>query len=165
MTLPDGVTLRTAVVADADAGARLHRECWREAYGPITDRVALAEHLADEAGWAARWTTQIETGFAPLLAVDEQDTPIGFARSGAGRDEDVPGLLELYALYVRAAWHGTGIGAALFDGVVGTAAAYLWVLEDNARARAFYRRQGFAPDGARERYEPLATWEIRMVRG
>ena len=31
----------------------------------------------------------------------------------------------------------------------------LWVLEDNARARAFYRRQGFAPDGARERYEPL----------
>ena len=94
MTLPDGVTLRTAVVADADAGARLHRECWREAYGPITDRVALAEHLADEAGWAARWTTQIETGFAPLLAVDEQGTPIGFARSGQRLREGPDGRLR-----------------------------------------------------------------------
>ena len=90
VTLPDGVTLRTAVVADADAGSRLHRDCWREAYGPITDLAALEQHLADEAGWVARWQAQIEAGFAPLLAVDADGTPVGFARAGASRDEDVP---------------------------------------------------------------------------
>lgn len=164
MTLPDGVTLRIAVVEDAGAGSRLHRDCWREAYGPITDLAALEQHLADEAGWVARWQAQIEAGFAPLLAVDADGTTVGFARAGASRDEDVPDTLELYALYVRAAWYGTGIGHALFDRVVGTAPAFMWVLEDNARARAFYRRQGFEPDGARERYEPLSAWEIRMVR-
>jgi GNAT superfamily N-acetyltransferase len=164
VTLPAGVTLRTAVLADAEAGARLHRDCWRESYGPITDLTALEEHLADEAGWTARWATQIEAGFAPLLAVEPEDVPVGFARSGDSRDDDVPDTVELYALYVRTAWHGSGIGAALFDRVIGTAPAVLWVLEDNARARAFYRRQGFEPDGARERYEPLSAWEIRMVR-
>jgi RimJ/RimL family protein N-acetyltransferase len=38
------------------------------------------------------------------------------------------------------------------------------VLEDNVRARGFYARNGFVPDGAREFYDDLGTWEIRMVR-
>ncbi len=43
--------------------------------------------------------------------------------------------------------------------------AYLWVAEDNPRAHAFYRRNGFVADGARkvaEQWEDLT--EIRMVR-
>lgn len=161
--LPNGVVLRDAGVADAEAGAQLHIACWREAYGPITDLSLLDAHLADEAGWAARWRTQIEKGFAPTLAVAGAEV-VGFARSGPGRDEDAPPGLELYALYVRAARYGTGIGTALLEAVLPQPPAYLWVLEDNARARAFYRRHGFEPDGGRERYEPLSAWEIRMVR-
>jgi RimJ/RimL family protein N-acetyltransferase len=42
--------------------------------------------------------------------------------------------------------------------------AFLWVFRDNARARAFYLRNGFRPDGA-ERVEPFfGPIEIRMVR-
>jgi hypothetical protein len=41
----------------------------------------------------------------------------------------------------------------------------VWVLEANARARAFYRRHGFEADGAREHFAALDAWEIRMVRG
>ena len=36
----------------------------------------------------------------------------------------------------------------LYDEAVGGRDAYLWVLRDNARARAFYARNGFVPDGA-----------------
>ena len=162
MTLPDGVTFRTAVVADAEAGARLHRDCWREAYGPITDLTALEEHLADEAGWAARWQAQIEAGFAPLLAVDAAGTPVGFARSGASRDEDVPDILELYALYVRAAWWGAGVGHALLGETIGDRAAYLWVLAGNRRAIAFYERQGFRLDGTEDDHDE--GLHVRMVR-
>jgi len=61
---------------------------------------------------------------------------------------------ELYALYVRPAWWSTGTGRALMDRVLArsSSAGYrsitLWVLRDNQRARRFYKRAGFAPDGA-----------------
>ena len=41
---------------------------------------------------------------------------------------------------------------------------WLFVLEGNTRAQAFYRRNGFDPDGHRQLYLGLDAWEIRMVR-
>jgi hypothetical protein len=40
----------------------------------------------------------------------------------------------------------------------------LWVLERNARGRAFYERCGFVADGARQELRGLGEFEIRMVR-
>lgn len=64
------------------------------------------------------------------------------------------GTGELYALYVTPAWWSAGVGRALMDAVLaalreaGYVSAVLWVLVDNARARRFYERAGFVPDGA-----------------
>lgn len=57
--------------------------------------------------------------------------------------------MELYAVYVRASQYGTGLGHRLLEAAIGDAPAYLWVFEANVRARGFYARQGFEPDGAR----------------
>ena len=69
-------------------------------------------------------------------------------------------------IYALRRVHGTGVGQALLDAVIGKDSAYLWVLEDNPRAQAFYRRNSFVPDGRRELLPP--EWEelpeIRMVR-
>lgn len=163
MSIPAGVRLRPATVADAEAGARLHRACWQEAYGPITDPALLAARLGDGTGWVDRWRTQVESGPEWVLAV-AGDELVGFGIAGASRHDQAPVPDELYALYARSAWHGTGVGAALLERVLGERAAYLWVLEDNARARTFYARQGFVADGVRQPYEPLGAWEVRMVR-
>jgi len=163
MTMPAGVLLRPATPDDAEAGARLHIACWREVYGPLTEPDLLATHLADEAAWAERWRQQVEDGPTRLLAVADGEL-VGFGVAGPARHDDVTAAHELYAIYVRAAWHGTGVGTALLDGVLGDAAAYLWVHEENARAEAFYRRHGFTADGVRQRYEPLGAWERRLVR-
>jgi len=62
-------------------------------------------------------------------------------------------VAELYALYVRPAWWSTGTGRALLERVLartsgaGYRSIMLWVLRDNRRARRFYERAGFAPDG------------------
>jgi hypothetical protein len=40
----------------------------------------------------------------------------------------------------------------------------LWVLERNARGRAFYERCSFAADGARQELRDLGVMEIRLVR-
>jgi GNAT superfamily N-acetyltransferase len=86
----------------------------------------------------------------------------------AGRDGRVA---ELYALYVRPAWWSTGTGRALMDRVLAKtrAARYqsvvLWVLRDNTRARRFYERAGFAPDGATGVLEDLGgVTEVRYRR-
>jgi ribosomal protein S18 acetylase RimI-like enzyme len=38
----------------------------------------------------------------------------------------------------------------------------LWVLEGNARGRAFYDRLGFAPDGAKQDLADLDVSEVRL---
>jgi GNAT superfamily N-acetyltransferase len=60
----------------------------------------------------------------------------------------------VYAIYVVSAWWSAGAGRALMNAALaalradGYLRAVLWVLADNVRARRFYDRAGFAPDGA-----------------
>lgn len=70
--------------------------------------------------------------------------------------------LEVRSLYVRAEMYGRGIGYALLTEAIGPAPAYLWVLDGNDRAIAFYERQGFRFDGC-SKTERVGT-ERRMVR-
>jgi ribosomal protein S18 acetylase RimI-like enzyme len=90
---------------------------------------------------------------------------VGFAQARPSRDDPPVRPLELTALYLRAAQHGSGSGQALLDAAVGDRSASLWVAEENPRARRFYERNGFAPDGGRK---VLPDWngiaEIRLVR-
>ncbi|MFR9756118.1 GNAT family N-acetyltransferase [Streptomyces sp. TR06-5] len=49
---------------------------------------------------------------------------------------------------------------------VRAARLFLWVVEENTRARRFYRRAGFAPDGARDPFEVggRSLTDLRWVR-
>jgi len=75
----------------------------------------------------------------------------------------------IYAL--PGAW-GTGAGRRLMAAVLdalpgeGFGQVTLWVLDSNARARRFYERAGFAPDGARktEQYAGATITEARYRR-
>jgi GNAT superfamily N-acetyltransferase len=78
---------------------------------------------------------------------------------------------ELYAMYVAPAWWSTGTGRALMGHVLtalgadGYPRAILWVLADNARARRFYERAGFTPDGSTNVITGLGgVLELRYAR-
>lgn len=157
--------IRAAVVDDAEALTDLHLDVWEQAYaGLMPDRI-FAERRSLRSVRVYRWRTNIETGPISTLVVeaDEPGLLLGFASAGPARD-DAPGLppLELSALYVRAERYGTGLGHALLEKVIGSSAAYLWVLDGNQRATAFYERQGFRLDGA-TKDDPVGI-ERRMVR-
>ena len=76
----------------------------------------------------------------------------------------MPGVDELHLLNITVApdWQGRSHGSALLDVVQAHAAerglATLWleVRESNHRARALYRRRGFAEVGLRRAYYPAA---------
>ena len=75
--------------------------------------------------------------------------------------------VPIYTANFVLADYGTGASDMLMDAALGDDPASLWVLEDNPRARAFYRRHGFDPDGAVKTHtvDGAAIREVRLVRG
>ena len=155
-------TVRQATVDDADGIGTVHLGSWRETYAGLVSPRFFAARSPER--FAANWRRELSEGID--VVVSEVDgRVVGFARSGPSRDEPPVRPLELMTIYLLAAQHGSGLGQDLLDAIVGDRPASLWVAEENPRAIAFYRRNGFTPDGARQ---VLTSWEdlaeIRLVR-
>jgi ribosomal protein S18 acetylase RimI-like enzyme len=166
------IAVRQAVETDAAAIAGIHVRGWRAAYrGLVPD--TLLDGLSIE---------RRERGWRGLIAgtrgssathVGELDGHVaGFCSVVAPTRDDgaPPWTAEIAALYVEPGrWRG-GVGAALLERALADLArdgwrrATLWVLEHNEPAIAFYRRFGFAADGATQDDATLEATEVRMVR-
>lgn len=157
-------TIAPIGVEDADEVARVHVQVWQQAYAGLmpADYLESLEPSAFADSWRGR-LLRPTTGVAHWLARDEHGI-VGIATSGPARDEDPPVSFELYAINVLARGHGTGLADALLAHAIGDRAAYLWVLEDNQRARAFYRRHGFDVDGGCKPEPDTGAVEVRMAR-
>lgn len=159
--LPEGVAIRRAVPEDAEALAHLHLDVWDDAYTGLMPQQILDDRRTRVEERVERWRGIVAQDVPPMVAFGP-DGPIGFASAGPGRDNDVDTELELWSLYVRAAYWGTGVGYALFEEAVGDRAAYLWVLASNQRAIHFYERQGFRLDGTEDEHDE--GLHVRMLR-
>ncbi|WP_336633510.1 MULTISPECIES: GNAT family N-acetyltransferase [unclassified Microbacterium] len=161
-------TLREPGPADAAAVADLHVATWKEAYAHLLPADFFSEEYVD--GRHRLWRHVLTTrpdGMAVRVA-DVDGTIVGFAWVGPGEGaegEAPPRDRMLYAIYVLESHHGTGVGQALLDDVLGSSPAMLWVAKENPRATAFYVRNGFRFDGAEQidPHAPLIT-SARMVR-
>lgn len=160
-----GYAVRPAAAADADSLGRVHIAVWQEAYAGLMPADYLQGLSVENAQERWRLRLEVDEPDSVLVVATADEELIGFASGGPTRDEDAPTVWELYAINVLAAHHGTGLADELVAAVVGDRPASLWVLVDNARAQAFYRRHGFAPDGAAKVHEGTGAPEIRMVRG
>jgi len=155
------ITVRRATASDAEALSHLHLDVWDDAYTGLMPQQILDDRRTKVDERVERWRTILEGDHATLVA-EGPDGLVGFVSAGPGRDNDVDTELELMALYVRAAWWGTGVGYVLFQEAVGDRAAYLWVLAGNDRAIHFYERQGFRLDGTEDEHDE--GLHVRMVR-
>ncbi len=143
---------RPAVADDARAIARVHVASWNAVYrGVIADEALDAlteERLAPE------WRRAIEGG-EPVAVVEDEGEVLGYARYGAGRDDDLDPVTdaEIYGFYLHPDAWGRGAGRVLMEHVKddlrgrGFRSSTLWVVQENERAQGFYRAAGFAPDG------------------
>ena len=151
-------TLRPATVADARAIAEVHVDGWRWGYrGLLPDAIIDGLDVdTREAQWVSGFTDRWQEGDACVLAEDDAGRAIGFVACGPAADEFAPppaGAGEVYALYVRDGWQGTGVGRALLTAAHDALAAHgfdlavLWVFAANDRARRFYGAAGWRHDG------------------
>jgi ribosomal protein S18 acetylase RimI-like enzyme len=147
--------IRRATADDALGIATVNVTSWRESYSAfLSDSFLSAMSIPDR---AVGWRTSAERNTIHVLDVDGEVRGFSVARAHPE--------LELRLLYQVASEHGSGSGQALLDAAIGDSPAFLWVAELNPRAQAFYRRNGFEPDGERKvtpQWENLV--EIRMVR-
>ena len=159
-------TIRQATPGDADALVRMHTAVHEECYGHVLPPAFFAARRASIQERTERRRPYLDSCEPRIIALDASGEIVGFADAGPGRDHDRPPGLELYALYTMARAYGSGLGSAMLNAALGSSSAYLWVLEDNPRARAFYAKHGFRADGQRKLLPP--EWsdlpEIRLVR-
>jgi ribosomal protein S18 acetylase RimI-like enzyme len=161
----DPVLVRRALPADARAIAEVTVRGWQAAYRGLMP----AEFLdgLSVAGRELAWRSRLESdeeGAAPAWLAERDRHVVGFVASGPPRDEDMPPhAAEVYAIYVvPEAWRG-GVGRSLLETAVGhwrshgVTTVVLWVLEDNAPARAFYEATAWEPDGGRQQLEIAGT--------
>lgn len=150
--------------------ARVHVTTWRHAYRGLVP----AAHLAslDELARAARWRDRLrapEPTSMTLVALDEAGEVAGFVDYGVERDAAAAarGEWEIRALYVDPARQRGGAGRALVAAALVDSArapaVRLWVLAENANARAFYERVGFVASGEEKRVE-IGGVELRELR-
>ena len=146
--------IRPATPDDALAIETLRVHGWRSAYRHVFPAAELDALPVD----AERWRSRLHVpppGWSTVVC-EVEGRVVGFASTGPSRDEDEIG--ELYAIYVDPDQWSTGAGRALMAAAeqrlaADYDAALLWVLEDNPRARGFYERVGWAPDGVRKAEE------------
>jgi GNAT superfamily N-acetyltransferase len=155
--------MRAAQLSEAESGAVCHIACWREAYAEIIAPERLATLTAHIHERVELWRGWISAGRAIIVALDSGDV-VGFSVAGPGTEPDIDVGFQLYVINVRQAYWGSGVAQRLHDWSVGDRAAYLWVLRDNPRARAFYLRNRYRPDGVEKLDEDFGATAIRMVR-
>lgn len=141
------LALRTPSLAEAEAMARLHIACWREAYAGIVPDEALAAADLDER--TARWRKSLTDPESFALGAYDDGAPVGFVVARPNADPAIAGADgQIAALYVLKSHYRLKLGSRLMAAAArwwlarGGQSLGLGVLADNARAMAFYQRLG-----------------------
>ncbi len=130
---------------DFTAISRIYALSWKSAYQGIVLQAYLSQLPED------RWAPMLAQRPGDQLVALSNGKYVGTSCIGPGRDPAFADWGEIVSLYLLPEAMGLGHGKLLLAEALlelqnrGFAKVYLWVLKENARARAFYERNGFRP--------------------
>ena len=163
--------VRRAEALDAEALALVASATFLDAFAGVLDGDDIVAHCRAHNSPEAfeSWIGDPESAIAIAEAMPG-NAPLGYTLLTA---PDLPieiatTDIELKRIYTLSRWHGAGMGAALMKQALDDAAdlgktrVLLGVYGDNARARAFYERQGFTLAGER-RFLVGNTWHDDVI--
>ncbi|WP_350274607.1 GNAT family N-acetyltransferase [Kribbella sp. HUAS MG21] len=136
------IRFRVAGSEDAAAVAELHSDSWRRHY-----RGAYADAFLDDESpqyLGTLWAKRLAAREGTVTTLAEYDGQlVGLAHVMFGADPEYGALVD--NLHVRAPLKRQGIGTRLLARAAATvedSGIYLWVLEQNTAAQAFYAARG-----------------------
>ena len=138
--------LRAATARDAEAIAAVHTESWQRTYrGMMTDAFLDGPALENRrAVWRERLAAPSDEQL--VVVAESGSRVVGFICVFPREDDGWGAYID--NLHVVHDWHGRGVGRELMRAAAEWVCAahpggvYLWVMEANASARAFYDRLG-----------------------
>lgn len=130
---------------DRLAISHVYEESWKYAYKGIIPQ----EYLDDIP--KGNWVDYIDKQQQNTLVLIKENTIIGTASYCKSRYSDMLGFGEIVSIYLLPEYIGKGLGNRLLSESIkeleslGFSNIFLWVLEENYRARKFYEKNGFKP--------------------
>ncbi|HKN51627.1 MAG TPA: GNAT family N-acetyltransferase [Amycolatopsis sp.] len=172
---PSPGTVRPATVSDATAIGEINVLSWQAAYSGLLPDDFLRRLSAEARSrmWADVLGGPDRSGTVLVVETAGAERHLaGFVAFGPPRGHAGTELGQLYALYLHPRHWDRGLGRLLHERAVqaladdGYRTAILWVLATNERAKNFYARHGWRPDGGKqaERMEGVTLDEIRYRR-
>lgn len=145
--------LRIADVPDAAMLARLGAETFTETFGHLYEPADLDAFLVNHS--EANWRQELADPLFSVIIAEHQGEPVGYAKVGPPHLPFEPRghAVELRQFYLIKPWQGRGVAEAMMQWVIDEAQRrggddlYLSVFTENHRARRFYERWGFVPEG------------------
>lgn len=152
--------IRPATLDDAEGFVRAHERAWDASTAEIAGR-RLGELLPLDAR-VERYRASFArlTGEAGALVAERDGEIVGVAVFAAGELRDLYVVPKAWGSDVAQALHAAALDALGSDGA---AEAFLWVVEENSRARRFYEREGWQAT-TETRETPFGPSELRYRR-
>lgn len=132
---------------DRNAVSRIYEESWKWAYKGI-----IPQDYLDSIP-SGKWAAGLDTAGRSSLVMLENKEFIGTSSFCSSRFPEFEGMGEIVSIYLLPEFAGKGYGRQLLDAVIGELSdmgfdeVFLWVLEENMRARGFYEKAGFTANG------------------
>lgn len=151
---------------DFEEIANIYATSWKVAYQGIVPQNYLNKLTG------SNWAPILMKSKNDVFVIIENKKYVGVSSVCEARDEKKRGWGEIISIYLLPDYFGKGYSKQLIDISVTELKArgfnniYLWVLEDNVRARRFYEKNGFIEDKetATVTIEGKELKEIRYIR-
>ena len=146
--------IRAGRSSDAERLAVLAAQVWLHTYATTGINGEIAEYVLSELT-VEKFSARLGELEISILVAECSECLVGFAavKFGASCPSSTRSVVELQTLYVQEHFIGHGIGASLLEAAEAKAreqsASPLWLMVNakNARAIAFYARQGYSKVG------------------
>jgi len=143
--------------------------CWQSAYKGIVSDEYLKNMLAEKKQRVEKYKSIfIAPGDCEYFCVMQSERMIGFLIIQKNRDEFRIG--EIWAIYLIEEFWGKGYGTKLLDFALaelkhaGKKNVFLWVFEENKKARRFYEKHGFCFDGTKREVDKYGCISLVQLR-
>ncbi len=127
--------------------SKIYEESWKSAYKGM-----IPQHYLDSIP-EGRWVSNIDNTSQKTMLCIDNGIIVGTSSFCASRLEQFHGWGEIVSIYFLPEYMGKGYGKHLLQSVINELKKmdyhniFLWVLEENVRARHFYEKNGFSSSG------------------
>ena len=137
------MSVRRALREDAEVVGEIHSKAWKSAYrGLFPDEYIDSDTASRRTG---EFLESIKDDKCMYFLLEASGQPAGIVKTC-----ECDNVLEIESIYILSEHRGQGLGAEAIDFILAYKpwdGIFLWVLEDNIKARRFYEKNGFKLSG------------------